>query len=425
MRLAFALLLTAVALGAVVEVRNGLGFPIPNATVCFQGRCVSTNASGVAVVPLGAEVEIYVGGLLTWKTYSSGHDVVTVSDIDHVSISPVNASGYVVLKIVKFLNGTYGELKIPFSNNKLERAIPVGGVDYPVEIYLTEVGGVRLRNATVVRRDLWNMGADLLALGLVERCTIASLSPVTRIAILQGNTTVASGAANVTAYLPRGASYLGVAETRVLLPNGDFYRAEFNPLLYCGRTIVVNASRLVIRAVDSFGVTRTDWTIYVAGRAYKGQAELWILPHDIYTVAVDAGFARRNLTVAASNPTEVLTVEVENAYLIFNYQQPVDKVYIVGNYTTVAQIPRRVELPPGTYKVYVEAGGRNSTYIVTLRPGETVQLTITPAKQGRGQEQTEAPTSYAFAGVVSAMALAALVAVAIGIRRRQRQGRGR
>jgi hypothetical protein len=113
MRLATLLLLTSImALGVVVEVRDGLGFPIPNATVCAPNGCVQTNATGIAETPLGVAVEIYVRDMLVWRTYTTGHDVVTVHYLETLPIQPVEASGYIVVKMVKLINGTYRDIKI-------------------------------------------------------------------------------------------------------------------------------------------------------------------------------------------------------------------------------------------------------------------------------------------------------------------------
>jgi hypothetical protein len=112
MKPAILLLLTSmIALAAILEVRDGLGFPIPNATVCVPNRCVKTNATGIAEVPLGVAVEIYVDDMLVWKTYSTGHDIVTIHRLETLPIQPAEASRYVIVKMVKFLNGTYKILR--------------------------------------------------------------------------------------------------------------------------------------------------------------------------------------------------------------------------------------------------------------------------------------------------------------------------
>jgi hypothetical protein len=93
---------------------------------------------------------------------------------------------------------------------------------------------------------------------------------------------------------------------------------------------------------------------------------------------VDAGFARREVAVAMKYPSETLIVAIENAYLVLNYRQPPAKVYILGNYSVVDRMPRRVELPPGQYTVVADMGGRNVMYTVTLKPGQVTQLTVEP-----------------------------------------------
>jgi hypothetical protein len=61
---ALLLLMSIMTLGALVEVRDAFGFPIPNATVCVSNGCVKTNATGIAEIPLGVAVEIYLNDML-------------------------------------------------------------------------------------------------------------------------------------------------------------------------------------------------------------------------------------------------------------------------------------------------------------------------------------------------------------------------
>jgi hypothetical protein len=176
---ALLLLMSIMTLGALVEVRDAFGFPIPNATVCVSNGCVKTNATGIAEIPLGVAVEIYLNDMLVGKTYSTGHDIVTINRLEALSIQPMEASGYVMVKMVKFLNGTYGDLKIEFRNNNLSRPLPVGSINYHLEIYITEVGNYRLPNATLLKTELWNPVVNLETAGLVTSCRIVLAPPIT------------------------------------------------------------------------------------------------------------------------------------------------------------------------------------------------------------------------------------------------------
>jgi len=142
---ALLLLMSIMTLGALVEVRDGLGFPIPNATVCAPNGCSQTNATGAAETPLGVAVEIYVKGVLVWRTYTTGHDVVTVRYLEALPIQPIEASGYVVFKMVKLINGTYRDVKVEFRKNNLSEPLPVGGINYQLEIYITEWGTINFQ----------------------------------------------------------------------------------------------------------------------------------------------------------------------------------------------------------------------------------------------------------------------------------------
>ncbi len=425
MRLVTLLLLTSImALGAVVEVRDGLGFPIPNATVCAPNGCVQTNATGIAETPLGVAVEIYVRDMLVWRTYTTGHDVVTVHYLETLPIQPVEASGYIVVKMVKLINGTYRDIKIELRKNNLSEPLPVGGINYQLEIYITEVGDYKLLNTTLIKTDLWNPAVDLEAAGLVKTCQIMLAPPVATAAIYADGRVAARGSRNLTLYLITGLNYRAVADTEILLPNGTRYRTVFQPQNHCGRLYVVNATRLTIRAVDSFGAVRNDWAIKIAGNTYRGQSELWILPGEVYTVEVDAGFAKREAAIATKYHSETLIISIENAYLVLNYRQPPTKVYILGNYSVIDRMPRRVELPPGQYTVVADMGGRNVTYTVMLKPRQVTQLTVEPP--ATAITATAAPpqgtdTTYVFVGVIAVIIAAAALLVLKATRRRPPQ----
>jgi len=410
---ALLLLMSIMTLGALVEVRDAFGFPIPNATVCVPNGCVKTNATGIAEIPLGVAVEIYLNDMLVGKTYSTGHDIITINRLEALSIQPTEASGFVIVKMVKFLNGTYGDLKIEFRNNNLSRPLPVGIINYHLEIYITEVGNYRLPNATLLKTELWNPVVNLEAAGLVTSCRIILALPITSAVLYVNGHAAARGAGNLTTYLIKGLNYSAVVNTEVLLPNGTSYTTVFQPQDYCGRLYAVNATKLTIRAVDSFGVVRNDWAIKIAGNTYRGQAELWVLLGEVYRMEVDAGFARREAAVATKYPSETLIVAIENAYLVLNYRQPPAKVYILGNYSVVDRMPRRVELPPGQYTVVADMGGRNVTYTVTLKPGQVTQLTVEPpATAATTTAEPPQGMTHIFVGVTAVIiATAALLAL--------------
>jgi hypothetical protein len=223
----------------------------------------------------------------------------------------------------------------------------------------------------------------------------------------------------LTTYLIKGLNYSAVVNTEVLLPNGTSYTTVFQPQDYCGRLYAVNATRLTIRVVDSFGAVRDDWLIKAAGRTYRGQAELWALPGVVYKVEIDAGFTKKDVSIATRYPSETLIVNIENSYLVLNYLQPPARVYILGNYSVVDRMPRRVELPPGKYTVVVDVGGRNVTYTVTLRPGQALQLTVGLSTSPQ-QQKTNTDMTYVFVGVI-ATAIAATALLAIKATRRRPQ----
>ena len=424
----YTLLIITLVAGAVVEVRDGLGFPVANATVCVSGQCVITNATGFAEVPQG-EVEIYVEGILVWRTHATGHEVATIYKLETLDIEPLNAGGVLTLKMVKLINGTYRDVEIQFFNNTLSKAVPVGNINYPVEIYILQLQDHHLKTPAVVKTTLWNTKIDLKSLGLVEVCRISTHPPIRQVYIYVNQTLTAVGEAALTAYLIPGLSYRGVAETYALTPNGSSYAVEFNPLEYCNKSLVVNATHLVVRAVDSFSTVRRDWKIKVAGNTYSGEADLWVLQGVPYTITVEAGFSNKSLTIIANKSSDYILVTIENAYLDLAYTQPPRKVYIYGNYTVIATMPRRVELPPGVYTVVADFVNRNETYTVVLKAGETKQLVVgqkvtTSQNRETGTSGEMGASTYAFISVIVAIVLAAAAAALRATPRRRQQGRG-
>jgi len=401
------LLPLAVAGAAIIDVRDALGYPVQNATVCVEGLCKYTNATGLAEVPTGS-VEIYVDGILAWRTYAEGHVVATIYRVGEVAISPLPADGHVDIW-VKLLNGTYTRLKINFRNNTLEREIPVGNVNYPAEIYIASVAGHAV-NITV-KTTLWELGADLAALGIVKKCTISAREPVKAIYVYNGTNLIAVGQ-NVTLFMFNTAAYYAVVETDVVAPNGTRYRWRTDVAKYCGGEIMPSASKLIVTAVDSAGTVRYDWAIRIANESFRGRAELWVLPNATYTVEVDAVHTKKSVSVHVSRAVEEVTISVPTAYIEFRYQQPARWVYIIGNYTTKEAMPRRVEVPPGVYKVVVDLGGVNMTYTVALRSGEVVTLTVErPLSSDKVAQHSEGPpvATYALVAVLVAFAVVAIV----------------
>ena len=402
------LLPLAVAGAAIIDVRDALGYPVQNATVCVEGLCKYTNATGLVEVPTGP-VEIYVDGVLVWRTYAEGHVVATIYRVGEVAISPLPADGYVDIW-VKLLNGSYARLRINFRNNTLEREIPVGNVNYPAEIHIVSVAGRAVN--TTVKTSLWELGADLAALGIVKKCTISAREPVKAIYVYNGTNLIAVGQ-NVTLFTFNTAAYYAVVETDVVAPNGTRYRWRIDVAKHCGGDVTPNASRLVVTAVDSAGAVRYDWAIRIANESFRGRAELWVLPNATYTVEVDAVHTKRSVSVHVSRAVEEVTVSVPTAYVEFRYQQPARWVYIIGNYTAREAMPRRVELPPGVYKVVVDLGGVNVTYTVSLRPGEVVTLTVERPPSSNETAQSYEGLSAATYALLAVLATFVVVAVVI------------
>ncbi|MFN3803951.1 MAG: hypothetical protein ACK4SY_02740 [Pyrobaculum sp.] len=395
--LAAFLLLATIATAAVVEVKDWLGFPISNATICVERVCVVTNKSGVAEVPQGW-MEVYINGVLAWRTYAAGREVALIHPLE-VKIYPLEADGRLVVKMVKFLNGTYRDVELRFNDS----GFPVGNVNYEVEIKLERVDG-RVVNATV-KTTLFNLEVDLEKAGVVRRCDVKIAEPVR--AVLWGER---RWVGNATFYLIAGDPP-AVAYTDVVLPNGTSYSFVFNPADYCQKTLHVNATRLTVILLDSFGVVRYDWTISAAGRRFKGVAQLWVLSGLEYLLLY-TNHVERRLVYTPVRPVETLYINLTNAYLELSYSRPPRRVYISGNHTVVDYMPKRVELPPGLYHVVVDFGSGNVTYLVELKPGEVVHISATPPHpQGHGV------TPY----IPIAVALAA-AAIATLLRRLQARG---
>ncbi|MFN7105660.1 MAG: hypothetical protein ACK4M3_03650 [Pyrobaculum sp.] len=399
--LAAFLLLAIMATAAVVEVKDWLGFPISNATVCVEKVCVTTNKSGVAEVSQGW-AEVYIDGVLAWRTYATGREVALIRPLE-VKTYPLKADGRLVVKMVKFLNGTYRDVGLRFNDS----SFPVGNVNYEVEIKLDRVDSYVV-NATI-KATLFNLEIDLEKVGIVRRCDIKIEEPVRELLWRERR-----WVGTATFYLIAGGPP-AVARTDVVLPNGTSYSFVFNPADYCQKSLHVNATRLTVMPVDSFGVVRYDWSISVAGRTFKGVAQLWVLSGLEYRLQVYTSHMERNLVYTPTRPVEVLYINLTNAYLELSYSQPPRRVYIFGNQTVVDYMPKRVELPPGLYRVVIDFGSDNVTYLVELKPGEVVHISATPPPpQGHGV------TPY----IPIAVALAA-VAITTLLRRLQARGPSR
>ncbi|MEM4794237.1 MAG: hypothetical protein QXU58_04675 [Pyrobaculum sp.] len=411
------MLLTMLLLASVIKVVDNLGFPIQGAAVCTPTMCVYTNATGEAVV-LDAPVEIYIEGLLVWRSSTvDNFTTVVLYKIDQLEIVPLSASGELILKFVKTINNTYSDIKFKFFNNKIEKPLYIG-INYPVEIYIQKIG--RYIFNTTIKTQLWSLEVDLTKLGLVAACRYTYTEPVARVSIVT-NGSVADSSSGWF-YLIKGVEYIGLASTNAVLPNGSRYIVSFNPVAVCNKTIDINSSRVVISLEDSFGVVRNDWTLRVADNTYRGVAEFWAVVGYSYDVYIDAGFVKKNISITPRRATEKIIINVENAYLVLNYRAPVSKIYVVGNYTVVDKSPRRIELPPGLYQVVIEAGGRNRTYIVELRPGEIIRLTVGEEEGGGTSSAT-----YAFVAVVATIisVVSALAITETLRRRRLRRGQSR
>lgn len=408
MRVLIVVIMAVLSAAAVIEVKNNLGFPIPNAEICFNGKCVYTNSTGVAEVPPGVPVEIYINGTLVWQTVSSGHDVAVIYTVRTLDIFPLTADGVLVLKMVKTRAG-YSDVEIPFRNNTLEKPLPVGKVRYPAVIVIDSIGGVHLTNRTHVETTVWDLSVDLEKLGLVRRCTFQASDPVRSLTVYQGNRLAGQGS-NFTIYLIKGLEYRGFAYTDVLMPNGSSYIVEFRS---CEKPSI-NYSVVHIQVFDSFGSLRRDWSIRIAGREYRGEAEVKVLPEVTYIAEINAGHTKRNLTIVPRSPSVTLDVVIPTARLVINYQAPVKAVYING--TPVGDVmPRSLELPPGNYSVVVGFGQYNETHRVELKPGAEYTLTITPRRtSGPGDMLTSL-----FVAVMAIIILVAVVVLAAGRRRKQ------
>ncbi|WP_258870419.1 hypothetical protein [Pyrobaculum aerophilum] len=230
MKLIGLVLLSIIAVGATIEVRTSLGFPVANATVCVASQCVTTNATGHAEVAHTGPAEVYIDGILAWKTYATGHDIVTVTYLQSLEAKPLAISGKLVVKMVKLVNGTYVDLEIPFTENTLARKLPVGNINYQLEVYILRIGDYILGKPVKVSTTLWEPKVDLTALGLVKMCQIKGIPPVTAITL---NATHMGR--DITAYLITGLNYTGVADTDIWLPNGSRYRLQFKLLSFATR----------------------------------------------------------------------------------------------------------------------------------------------------------------------------------------------
>jgi len=337
------------------------------------------------------------------------------------------ARGFIVVKGVRFTNGTTVDVMLPFTVSggvlKVQGELPLS-YSYPVEIYVTHVtlGGqevpIKGGKFLVYKGTTTDFaaGLDFAELGLTSVVSISAVNATGTlradwtVQVLYNNITVAEGKGKVDAVLPRtdvlGQPYTVRIVTDIVTLGGRRLAKE-QALEVAQRSldvkIPVSTVRVVVQAVDGFGRPR-DWPVEVEGFAEgRGTLEVVLLEGQRY-VAKAAGLGFVNITeFVARGPEMVVAVKIPTAWItarvVDGFGRPRDwPVEMVG--VAAGRGAVGVEVLPGRYTVKATAFGREYTQTVEVQAGQnqtvtiqvpTAKLTVVPvAEDGRPLERVDA-----------------------------------
>jgi hypothetical protein len=272
--------------------------------------------------------------------------IATVRYITEIPVKNSATRGYILIKGVEFLNGTRGNVKIPFTVSggvmKLGGKVPVS-VEYPVEIYVTHVtlGGQEVPVKGGPYRVFSGKTTDLLAgldfaeLGLTGLVTIQAVDVTDTLRsdwtvevwysdAQYGDILVARGQGLLQAVLPRtdvlGNAYKVKVVTNAVTPDGKPLVME-ETLVLDQKVFVkktkVSTAKVTVQAVDGFGTVRSDWPVEVEKVATgRGEMTIELVEGQKYVARVTALGITVNETFVAKGPQMVVRVKVPTAKIV-------------------------------------------------------------------------------------------------------------
>lgn len=404
--------------GSLVNAANKTG--ADGTTRVFDPR-ISTYPSGfLSQVPAtGFLYYVYdeTGMLVATGTYSiqrGASQPATGWNINAVVIYateiPVKNSatrGFIVVKGVQFLNGTRGNVRIPFTVSggvmMLGGKVPVS-VEYPVEIYVTHVtlGGqeVPVKGGQYLvfsgkTTDLLS-GLDFAELGLTSLVTIQAVDATGAprsdwtVQVLYDNITAAQGQGQLQAVLPRtdvlGDAYKIKVITNAVTPDGKALVKEQTLTLNqkaLALQIPVSTVKVTLQAVDGFGTVRNDWPVVVENVATgMGQLTTELVEGQQYVARVTGLGFTNTTTFTARGPQMVIRVKIPTAKIVAQVVDGFGKVrndwsvQIVGVSSGQGTVGPVEVLGGQQYTVKTSVFGKEFSQTVNVPVGQTVTATV-------------------------------------------------
>jgi len=338
---------------------------------------------------------------------STGWNVqVRVSFISEIPVKNSATRGYMVVKGVKFINGTTKDVVYPFTVAggvmKIQGRVPLS-YSYPVEVYVTHVtlGGqevpVKGGKFLVYKGTTADLaaGLDFAELGLTGVVSISAVDSTGAprsdwtVQVLYGDIVAAEGKGSVNTVLPRtdvlDRPYTVRVVTNAFTPEGKALVKE-QALEVKQKALAVqipiSTVRVVVQAVDGFGNVRSDWPVVVENVASgMGRVEAEVVEGQRYVArATGLGFTNTTafeargpqMVVTIKIPTAKITAQVKDGFGKVRSDWPVEVVGVAAGQGTVGP----VEVLAGQYTVKTSVFGKEFTQPVTLKAGEAQTVTV-------------------------------------------------
>jgi hypothetical protein len=333
--------------------------------------------------------------------------IATVRYATEIPVKNSATRGFILIKGVEFLNGTWKDVRIPFTVSggvmTLGGKVPVS-VEYPVDIYVTHVtlGGqevpVKGGQYLVFSGKTTDLlaGLDFAELGLTGLVTIQAVDATATprsdwtVQVLYGDITAAQGQGQLQAVLPRtdvlGDAYKIKVITNAVTPDGKALVKEQTLTLNqkaLAIQIPISTVRVALQAVDGFGAVRNDWPVVIENVATgMGQITTELVEGQQYVARV-TGLGFTNTTAfTARGPQMVIRVKIPTAKIVAQVVDGFGKVrgdwgvQIVGVSSGQGTVGPVEVLGGQQYTVKTAVFGKEFSQTVNVPVGQTVTATV-------------------------------------------------
>jgi len=341
-------------------------------------------------------VEVYCGGILAARGSitidrrvtmpASGLHMSMVVDVVRSLpiVGGVYGEGYLILRGVKFVNGSIGDVAVPFRAGDgvlvLEREVPLLNQSAVLHFTRLSVGGFHRPG-----RQLSGTLAELLALlSSSEQVSVAvvdrggAVRKEWHVEVLLGDNAVAYGQGRVEVMLPPSA-LVGEYKARVISPSG--LMREIPLSASDGRAeAVVTAVVVTVQVVDGFGEVRRDWEVEIVGVAKgAGEVSVELVEGDVYEAKARAlGFVNStkfnasDAVIRIKMPTSRLAARVVDGFGVVRSDWSVEIRCVARGNGEVGP----VEVLAGRYVVATSVFGREFSQSVDVPVGKVVNVTL-------------------------------------------------